>query len=37
MILFVSQALDMRNEFNVALGLMLDIGGIVPQQNHLKK
>lgn len=32
MILFLSQALDMRNEFNVALGLMLEIGGIVPSK-----
>jgi hypothetical protein len=24
--------LDMRNEFNVALGLMLEIGGIVPSK-----
>jgi len=35
MILFLSQALDMCNKFNVALGLMLEIGGIVPSKKNI--
>jgi hypothetical protein len=35
MILFLSQALDMCNEFNVALGLMLEIGGRLPSKKYI--
>jgi hypothetical protein len=35
MILFLSQALDVCNEFNMALGLMLEIGGIVPSKKNI--